>query len=236
MLRLLVTIAVGFALLVGIGAWFDPHGAREAIRRDLAGVADHGEALRREVESALSRDLEELARKAAEEAGEVARAAAEEAGEVARAAAEEAGEVAQGAADRATELAREAAERVAEPSDAPARGPRTERKRPPVIAKAEAPAAEPAPGAAAERPVEETDEVEEVEVVAAGEFSEGVVPEEPEPSGVRVSSYATPSAEAATPSAGAATPSDAPAPPDVGEQGVLIRRMLALYQRVSERR
>jgi hypothetical protein len=98
-----------------------------------------------------------------------------------------------------------------------------------VIAKAEAPAAEPAPGAAAERPVEETDEVEEVEVVAAGEFSEGVVPEEPEPSGVRVSSYATPSAEAAT-------PSDAPAPPDVGEQGVLIRRMLALYQRVSERR
>ena len=39
MLRLSLTLAVGFALLVGVGAWFDPEGAREAIHKDLAGFA-----------------------------------------------------------------------------------------------------------------------------------------------------------------------------------------------------
>jgi outer membrane biosynthesis protein TonB len=184
MLRLILTLAVAFALLVGVGAWFDPEGAREAIRRDLAGLAGQ--------------------------------------------AADRAGEVVRDAVDEAVETAKQAAAEVAVPAPAPqpAAGPRTEKKKPPVLAAAPVPKpAVPAPEAAVSRPPQPRAlEVEEVAIEAPGAFVEAPLEEGagegPPPAADRDQ---VPSGLAAS-------------PPDVGEQGVLIRRMLALYQRMSEGR
>ena len=165
MLRLLATFAVGLVLLVGVGAWFDPEGAREAIRRDLASVA--GQAVRH--------------------VGDAVRAAVKQG--------------AMGAPPRPS---------IA-PESEPAAGPRTGKKRPPVIAEA--------PAGVAARPV---DGVEEVQIVAPTEFAEAPL---------------RASRESATVSShGSVAPDLESTARDVGEQGLLIRRMLALYERVSEGR
>jgi len=191
MLRLIVTIAVGFALLVGVGAWFDPEGAREALRRDLEDLADHREALRR--------DLVELADQAVGKAGEVAKDAVGKTAEAAK----EAVHAAAAKAPAPPPMARE---------EAPAAGPRTEKKRPPVLASAVQEVERAAAGPA----------IEEVELVARGEFAEAPLPQ---PGSPAMQAGDEPEAAALV-----------RAPVDAGEQGVLIRRMLALYQRVGERR
>ena len=175
MIRMIVTFAVGLGMLVGIGAWFDPEGARDAIRRDLSGLAGQ-------------------------------------------------------AADRAGAMVREAVARVVEtPSshapvatpDEPQAGPRTGKKRPPVIAAVATPT-----GSA---PTEKSVAVEEVHVAAREDFVEaplarsvGIAPVSSRAQGLAGLPLAPPESQASA--------------PDAGEQGLLIRRMLALYERVSERR
>ena len=187
MLRVIMTLAVGFALLVGVGAWFDPEGAREAIRRDLSGLAG----------------------RAVERAGDAVRTVVEEAVEKAK----PSPAAAPGEAIRA-----EAPDRTPGPLAA---GPRTEKKPPPVVAAA-SPRAE-------EQPQVQALEVEVVDFAAPAEFLEA--PLEPERA-------------AAPPDATLGAPERADLemtqrsgdPRDVGAAGVLIRRMLALYERMSATR
>ena len=163
MLRMSLTLAVGFALLVGVGAWFDPEGAREAIHKDLAGFAGD----------------------AAVKASDVVREAVEQA--------------AASVATRSAAISRD--EPV--PTPKPAAGPRTGKKRQPIVAAAPILAGEPL-------------EVEELQLDERAEFEEAPLDAEDE----------TPRSVAELRSA----------PPDVSERGELIRRMLALYARVSQRK
>ena len=172
MLRLILTLTVGFALLIGVGAWFDPEGAREAIENDLAGLASA----------------------AADQAAE-----AVEAIQASGAVQEAVGQV---AATAATQLARiSGAEPAAAPK--PGAGPRPRKKRHPIVA-------------AAPTPTDAPLEVEELQLDARADFqpapldAEDTIPR---------------------PVAGLAG-----VPPDLAERGDLIRRMLALYARVSERK
>jgi len=181
MLRLIVTLAVGLGLLVGVGAFFDPEGAREAIRRDMAGLAD--------------------------------------------AAARQAGDVVHGALERAAEPA------AGGVPVTPKAGPRTGKKRPPVIAGSPAPLAEP------------QEDVAEVAVAARTGFVEAPLSEPgPHPTLTLAGSAALPLTPEDESDAAVGAPDRtsvgelSAAPPDVGEQGMLIRRMLALYERVTERR
>ena len=169
MLRLILTVVVGFAVLVGAGAWYDPEGAREAIRRDLA----------------------ELAGEAVGEAGELVR------------------EVAKQAAVAVT--SKPAGARKAELPAAKPRKP----KRPPVVASAPSPSkTKPAPAPKLA--------VEEIVVEEPAEFAES----KPE-------NEAAPEIDLASAPASGEPATD---PPDVAARGDLIRRMLALYARVSDRR
>jgi hypothetical protein len=175
MIRMIVTFGVGLGLLVGVGAWFDPEGAREAIRRDLSGIAG----------------------RAASEAEEVAR-------------------------DVITRVVENRSVRAPEAmADQPDAGPRTGKKRPPVIAASSQPAAV--------APSEEGGAVEEVNVAARGDFVEAPLAR---PEAIaRVSSPTRgPYGRGPEPHEGGGPAQEAP------EHGVLIRRMLALYDRVSERR
>lgn len=173
MIRMIVTIGVGLGLLVGVGAWFDPEGARDAIRRDLSGLAGQ----------------------AASEAEEVAR-------------------------DVVTRVVENRFAR-APTADEPEAGPRTGKKRPPVIAESRPPAVV--------APAEESEPVEEVNVAVREEFVEAPLAR---PEAVARASSPTPGADG-----GAPAPREAPSEAqEAPEHGVLIRRMLALYDRVSERR
>jgi hypothetical protein len=181
MLRLIVTLAVGLGLLVGVGAFFDPEGAREAIRRDMAGLAD--------------------------------------------AAVRQAGDVVRDAVERATAPAADGV------PETPKAGPRTGKKRPPVIAGSPAPAAEP------------REEVAEVAVAARTGFVEApLIESRPRPTVTSAGSAARLLAPGDESDAAVGASDRTPvgelesAPADVAEQGMLIRRMLALYERVTERR
>lgn len=154
MLRAILTLGVGFALLVALGAWFRGDDPREAAEAEVVAPA---------------LDL-------AEEAAAGARDAAREAVD--------------GSAD--------AAPPERQPPT-PAAGPRP-RKKPPVVAAA-------APTV--------PEEVEEVRVAARREFQEAPL-----------------EAASGDESAAVARPEDPATPPDPGEQASLIRRMLALYDRV----
>jgi len=106
-------------------------------------------------------------------------------------------------------------------ADEPEAGPRTGKKRPPVIAASSPPSAV--------APAEESGPVEEVIVAAREDFVEAPLAR-PEAIARVTSPTAGPDGRAPAPHEG-----DSPAQ-DPPEHGVLIRRMLALYERVSERR
>lgn len=198
MLRLIVTLAVGFAMLIGVGAWFDPEGARQAIRRDLAGIARHA-----------SRQASGVVREAVEQVGSTA-------AKPPPAASQPASRIEAGTAT------------PSRPQTDPQAGPRTGKKRPPVIAQAPARGAEPPPA--------HGEEVEVVEIARPAEFVEAPLPARQEVAVVTSPGAASAaSGSAAAPASPGARALES-APSDVGEQGALIRRMLAVYERVSQRR